>query len=218
MAASNPPGFYKLLNKNVPHIIEKIFLYLDYESYIKCHEVCDAWSKILETESIRRRSKALYHDEMVDDLFKATKARNIKQITRLLSIGININVTKFITKYSIKTPLIEALSTWSQMNDVVKILLNAGADPNQADNWGYSPLHFAAAYGNTYAIKLLLDQGANPNQVNSWGKTALTHALDWIIDREPYNVTRDVIKMLMDGGIQANEQDRGRIDKAGFLL
>ena len=216
MAASNPPGFYKLLNRNVPHIIEKIVLYLDYETFRKCHEVCNAWSKILETESFRRRSKVLYHDEMVDDLFEATKAGNIKQITRLLSIGININVTKNIS-FNVITPLIQALSTCSQNIDVVKILLNAGADPNKADNWGESPLHSAAFFGKTNAVKLLLYQGANPNQVNRCGRTALTYALDCHAHGN-YLVTTELIKLLIEGGTQPNEEDRRKIDKGGFCL
>ena len=153
---------------------------------------------------------------MVDKLFYATKAGNIEEITWLLSFGININVTRDITWELFTTPLIDAVSTRRQNIDVVSVLLNAGADPNKANNWGYSPLHIAAAYGNTNAVKLLLDQGANPNQVNRWGRTVLTHALNTCMHKEPYNVTKDVIKMLIDGGTQANEQDRKRMNQHGF--
>ena len=67
MAPKNPAEFDQLFNKNIPHILEKIFLSLDYKSFKRCHEVCKAWREIVENESFRRRSKALYHDEMVDD-------------------------------------------------------------------------------------------------------------------------------------------------------
>ena len=237
MAAVNPTGFYILLAKNVPHILEKIFSYLDFESFKKCHEVCKAWSEILENPSYRRRSKALYQEEMVDKLFDATKTGNIKEITWLLSIGINSNVTKDIAEICFTTPLIEAVSTrWQNIGqrdddnrsveltniDVVSVLLNAGADPNMTNNWGYSPLHFAAADGNTNAVKLLLDQGANPNQGNEDGRTALTIGLQHMDyyrsckDTEMYNVIKDVMKMLIDGGTQVNEQDRIKMNQHGF--
>ena len=87
MAPKNPAEFDQLFNKNIPHILEKIFLSLDYKSFKRCHEVCKAWREIVENESFRRRSKALYHDEMVDDLFNATMAANPKDISWLLFIG-----------------------------------------------------------------------------------------------------------------------------------
>ena len=36
-------GFDKLFVMNVPHILEKIFLSLDYESFKKCHDVSNTW-------------------------------------------------------------------------------------------------------------------------------------------------------------------------------
>ena len=203
MAASNPTGFDKLLNKNVPHILEKIFLSLDYDSFMKCHKVCNAWSELLGTESFKKRSKALYQDEMVVDLFKATVAGNIKEVTRLLAIGININVIK-----DHSTPLMMAVSTRSHI-DVVKLLLNAGADPNTSDELGRTPLHEAAINGFTEAIKMLLDKGADPNKVNIFDNTALSYAASRpITTRESYEVTNDVIKLLIDGGAHPTEQDR----------
>lgn len=46
-AAFSPNGFDKLLAKNVPHILEKIFLSLDIESFKNCMEVCQAWRSLL---------------------------------------------------------------------------------------------------------------------------------------------------------------------------
>ena len=213
MASSNHTGFGKLLNKNVPHILEKIFLSLDYDSFMKCHKVCNAWSELLGTESFKRRSKALYQDEMVVDLFKATVAGNVKEVTRLLAIGININVIK-----DHSTPLMMAVSTRSHI-DVVKLLLNTGADPNTSDELGRTPLHEAAINGYTEAIKMLLDKGADPNRGARWGYTSLAYALicyEQRKSRESYNVTKDVIKLLIDGGARQNDEDRKRMAKSGF--
>ena len=58
--------------------------------------------------------------------------------------------------------------------EFVKILLNAGADPNIADKNGESCLH-AAVYGscNAETIQNLIDHGASVNAVNGDGATAL---------------------------------------------
>ena len=48
-AASGPCGFDQLLTKNVPHILEKIFLSLDIESIKNCMRVCQAWNNVLST-------------------------------------------------------------------------------------------------------------------------------------------------------------------------
>ena len=50
-------GFDKLFSMNVPHILEKIFFSLDYESYKKCLEVSYAWNKLLESESYQKKLK-----------------------------------------------------------------------------------------------------------------------------------------------------------------
>ncbi|KIX03893.1 uncharacterized protein Z518_07446 [Rhinocladiella mackenziei CBS 650.93] len=49
-----------------------------------------------------------------------------------------------------------------QHTSVMKVLLDAGADPNQPDWNKIYPLHTAASYGNEEVVKLLLDSGASP--------------------------------------------------------
>ena len=57
--------------------------------------------------------------------------------------------------------------------DTIRMLLDAGANPNAATDEGYTALMGAACRGNFQVVKLLLDAGANPNAKTSDGTTVL---------------------------------------------
>jgi hypothetical protein len=59
----------------------------------------------------------------------------------------------------------------------MRLLLDAGADPNQADWSLISPLHTAATYGNKEVIQMLLAYGANQNALDDNGETPS----DWAV-------------------------------------
>jgi uncharacterized protein len=73
------------------------------------------------------------------------------------------------------TPLLWAVM--GQDSAVVTLLLDHGADVNDATTAGSTPLHKAAVLGNAALVGLLLARGANVNARNSGGQTPLTHAL-----------------------------------------
>src|SRR6185503_14894889 len=67
-------------------------------------------------------------------------------------------------------PLIAALSTAREVpgatrrldvDDILRLLLASGADPNQRGINDYTPLHMAVAERNAFAVQILLDGGAN---------------------------------------------------------
>ena len=60
----------------------------------------------------------------------------------------------------------------------IGILLNAQADVNAQDQYGYTALHHSASKGNLSTTELLLSARADPSLVNSVGKTAVDVALD----------------------------------------
>jgi ankyrin repeat protein len=55
--------------------------------------------------------------------------------------------------------------------------LTAGADPNQGDDVGYTPLHIAIQEKRIEAVSLLLKSGADPNRPDNHGNVPLWTAV-----------------------------------------
>ena len=55
--------------------------------------------------------------------------------------------------------------------DVVRILLDAGANPNVRQSAGWTPLHAAAMNGDLASVELLLAAGADPIATNEEGRS-----------------------------------------------
>jgi len=55
--------------------------------------------------------------------------------------------------------------------EIVKMLLEASADPNTKQERGFAPLHSAAANGNVAVVELLLKHGARADAKSDDGKT-----------------------------------------------
>lgn len=63
------------------------------------------------------------------------------------------------------TPLCAA-ACWGH-TDAVRALLDAGADPNRAEEGGYTPLLWATEFGHADTVHLLLERGAEPTSLGS---------------------------------------------------
>ncbi len=61
------------------------------------------------------------------------------------------------------TPL--SLAAYYSKWDVVKYLIEQGAEVNAADKYGRTVLHRAASYGQLDVVKFLIEQGANINSL-----------------------------------------------------
>ena len=61
--------------------------------------------------------------------------------------------------------------------EVVKLLLEHGADPNAQNKSGETPLHDAACLGHVEIVKLLLELGGRPKRPRQKRRDAATHCV-----------------------------------------
>ena len=88
MDSPGPCRFNTLLPRSFPHILETIFLHLDYESFKTCFEVSNAWKELLNSESVQKKAKDVFSVEIAKDEIKLVRASaegNTEMIRRLLS-------------------------------------------------------------------------------------------------------------------------------------
>jgi len=99
-----------------------------------------------------------------DQLVIASEGGDVREIARLLSLGVNVNCKESHSPEA-GTPLIWAVRC--RQEKAVRALLRAGADPNIKNGPGESALFFAGAYeeGMTNIIKDLILAGANTEEV-----------------------------------------------------
>merc|ERR1712226_1579718 len=60
--------------------------------------------------------------------------------------------------------------------EVLRVLINAKADPALPDGEGNTPLHIAADEGHARAAHVLLEMGANRRTANNFGRTPESNA------------------------------------------
>ena len=128
-------AFDALFTRCVPHILENIFFSLDYKSFKTCKEVNTAWKELLSSEQYQKKSREIFHQEMLIEkeedemkLLNASKAGNAEEVRRLLSKHVYEDFAA--GGYAMFNSVI-----WGH-NDVVKLLLDAGADVDVADKEG----------------------------------------------------------------------------------
>ncbi len=105
-----------------------------------------------------------------DALTEAMRARDMKQVEKLLEKGADVNAND---KYGVP-PLVRAVGH----QKIVKLLLANGAEINARTEAPYAPagrtaLMEASWWGNYDVVKLLLDNGSDINAKDQNGETAL---------------------------------------------
>ena len=104
-----------------------------------------------------------------DPLRVAIGANAVETVQKLLREGISPN------SYDEVTPLL-SIASHCGVAEVVRILLEAGADPNLENGENFTPLMFAAQGGHLAVVQNLISAGANIYAVNDHGGNALSMA------------------------------------------
>jgi len=108
-------------------------------------------------------------------------------VRTLIAAGANIHAA---ATNSFKVQAIHA-AVASRNLEIVRAVLEAGADPNAAQQQGFRPIHEAGNHGNRDLAELLMRYGADPSLKNDDGQTAISiarekgHAefADWLANR-----------------------------------
>ena len=113
----------------------------------------------------------------VTDLINAAAEHDTDRVTKIVnSANFNPSMTMSSSQGNEATaPLLTLVYTASVVagNDksgqVLRIVLDAGANPNQSDAYGNTTLHMAVGFKHHAPLHLLLDHGADPNIRNHAG-------------------------------------------------
>ncbi|KAJ5950337.1 uncharacterized protein N7479_008750 [Penicillium vulpinum] len=92
--------------------------------------------------------------------------------------------------------------------DILRLLLDAGADPNAPGQAGWSPIFYAAKFGSAQVIQTLLASGADLHTRDNHGWTPICIAVD-------YERDENIIQVLIEGG--ANLMDTTTDTGKGLL-
>ena len=192
--ASDICPFGMLFSRNVPHIIEKIFLYLDtYNDCIYCLQVNKTWKKFILT------SKPLTDRWLLDAVYHG----HADVLEILLSLGIDpeADVNR---DGSGRTVLTYAASRGDI--DVVRVLLRGGANPNAigtVEDEEWTPIVMAAKSCHKDVVALLLNGGANPNMGKTNGIAAGMSPLHWAA----FHGHKAILQMLLGCGADTTKED-----------
>jgi uncharacterized protein len=128
---------------------------------------------------------------VIDSLIDATLASRTEEVAALLARG---TPADGLGRYG-STPLYVAAVQGE--TEIVRILLDAGADPNKesAGESEGTPLCAAASWGHAEVVRLMLQYGADPNLMERTGEVAMT-ALGWA----RRNHHDEVVRLLLENG------------------
>ena len=168
-------------------------------------EVSNVWFDLLTSESFMKLGITQYYKEIVDELWSAVLENHVNKVRRIISIT-NIDVN-FRKKYFKRVRCVDRdvillhitplwLASMRGFSDVVKLLLQAGADANHVcHHSGWSLLHEVVTKERKIVVQLL-DGGADINRQDSAGVTPLIEACR-------HNKPK-VVKLLLDKGADLN--------------
>lgn len=142
--------------------------------YLNKKGVGDIYAFLLFDEMNEPAVKAtLYSIKFVDvneQLMQAVKNKDLAKVKDLLAKGGDPNTRDGINQSLLQKVVPTNGTETAQEIELMKALLDAGANPNFTSNLGSTSLHTAAYYGLTKIVQLLLDKGADPTIISTIGE------------------------------------------------
>ena len=194
---SEPVQFFSWFSTSFPHILQKIFFSLDYQSYKTSLEVSNEWKSVLTSETWKTKVKSVFKEGIMEDVNKlnvAAQQGNTDEVRELLSscmVNVNSKDGKALT------PLHHAVSRGRK--DIAQILIEWGAEINMSRNGVKTPLHLAAKWGQPCVVQFLIQNGADVNSTQGGGCTPLHTAA--------INGHREIAELLIENGADVNATD-----------
>jgi tetratricopeptide (TPR) repeat protein len=152
---------YKSLEKEAGSIVNKA------HAQIAQARTLEKMGKVAESNKLRGQAQSTLDTASgVDQLISACQAGNLAQVEKLVKGGVNAkgygeSRPRHLSSYS---PLMNVIMSGDKP-EIVEFLLNNGADVNEADYKGATPLHLAAKYDAIKTARVLLAHKANVEAV-----------------------------------------------------
>jgi len=133
-----------------------------------------------------------------EELLKAAREGDVEKVKDLLARGADPNAIKLGT-----TPL--HIAAGHGHFDIVKILVENGANVNAKDLMGFTPLHSAIMGNHLAIVKFLIENGAD---INAKAENELPGGTGWTpLHLAASSGNLDIVKYLIDHGADVNAKD-----------
>jgi ankyrin repeat protein len=137
-----------------------------------------------DREALRRAASGGFDlNRLIDTgeppIISAALAGSADMVSELAALGAKPDTVGFYGRTALERVAVRTQTPQPRATAVLKALLEAGADANRPDMWGYPPLVRVAGSANPEMFDLLLEHGARVNQgilcdeCSDHGKTAL---------------------------------------------
>uniref|UniRef100_A0A0R3RKG5 ANK_REP_REGION domain-containing protein n=1 Tax=Elaeophora elaphi TaxID=1147741 RepID=A0A0R3RKG5_9BILA len=100
-------------------------------------------------------------------------------------------------------------------NDVMRLLLKAGADVNSRDRDGWTPLHAAAHWGEHEAAAILIQNGASFSELTNNGETVLNVADKDIVEYLEGMQEKERLRLTSNSSVNVLVQSNTPLKRAG---
>lgn len=129
-----------------------------------------------------------------------------EELTRVLRGLADVNCTTDGNRWNLLHIAMEPIRETVGV-DTLRILIDAGVDPNSQDVHGYTPLHYAARKNDVAGIEFLCRNEADPNVINGEGVTPMQVA----VRRLP--ISPETVRALVEHGGDPDAGEKGTARK-----